>query len=121
MSLRSLARRTLTDFEGKFWRILKFGATNHVDPAPAFADALLRLQNGAARKDESLRDPLFNLHLMGDRHFSPLGSDLWARVVARRLLINWDRISLMGMKSPEPVVRHARTTDSWIPSVESPG
>jgi hypothetical protein len=106
-------------FQGKLWRILNYGASNHVELAPAFADTLLRLQNEAERKGESTRDPLFNLHLMGDRHFSPLGSDLWARVVARRLLIMWDRLTLMGFKSPEPVLHHTRTQDAWIPSVES--
>ena len=108
-------------FQGQFSRIVHYGAPSYVDLAPAFADALLRLQNEAERKDGAMGDPLFNLHLMGDRHFSPQGSDLWARVVARRLLIMWDRLALMGIKSPEPVLHHARTKDARIPSVESAG
>ncbi len=108
-------------FQGQFSRIVHYGAPSYVDLVPAFTDTLLRLQNEAERKREPMRDPLFNLHLMGDRHFSPLGSDLSARIVARRLLINWDRAALMGFKSPEPVLRHARSSGAWIPGVESAG
>jgi GDSL-like Lipase/Acylhydrolase family len=108
-------------FQGQFCRIVKYGATSYVDPAPAFSDVLLRLQNDAARHGKAMLDPLFNLHLMGDRHFSPVGSDLWARVVTRRVLINWDRLVLMGLDCPEPVSRHARKDNAWIPGVESAG
>jgi hypothetical protein len=116
-----LGPKNVDRFQGQFGRILKYTATNYVDPIPAFVDTLLRLKNNAERNGESMRDPLFNLHLMGDRHFSAMGSDLWARVVARRMLINWDRLSLMHEASPEPVLRHAQRENGWIPSVESAG
>ncbi len=56
---------------------------------------------------------------MGDRHFSPLGSDLWARVVARRMLLSWDRLALSGQSCPEPVLRHAKSAHPAIPPDES--
>jgi len=61
---------------------------------------------------------LYNLHPLGDRHFSPLGSDLWARVVARRLLLVWDKLVLGGLRAPDPVLRHARSAHPSIPGDE---
>ena len=96
-------------------RLFKHSALRFVDPTPSFTDVLLRFKNEAARRGEPVRDPLYNLHLMGDRHYSPLGADLWARVVARRLLLTWDGLALSGMPCPEAVVRHARSEKPWIP------
>ena len=116
-----LGPKNLDKFQGQFCRIMKYGALSYVDPMPAFTDTLLRLKNDAERGGTSVRDPLFNLHLLGDRHYSPLGSDLWARVVARRMLLAWDRLALMGIPCPEPVVVHARSPKAWLPSIESAG
>jgi hypothetical protein len=80
-----------------------------------------RLKNDAVRRGAPISDPLSNLHLLGDRHFSPLGSDVWARAVARRLLLVWDRQVLDGLPSPEPVVRHAHSAHPSIPGDESSG
>ena len=77
---------------------------HYVDPLESFTDALLRLKNDGTRQKIPTVDPLYNLHLMGDQHFSPLGTDLWARVLARRLLLVWDRQVLNGMPGPEPMV-----------------
>ncbi len=116
-----LGAKNLDKFQGQFCRIMKYGAINYVDPMPVFTDALLRLKNDAERGGSSVRDPLYNLHLLGDRHYSPLGSDLWARIVARRMLLTWDRLVLLGIPCPEAVVLHARSTKAWIPSTESAG
>ncbi len=106
---------TLNGFQGKFRKIVRYGGQNCVDPGQSFTDALLRLKNQDARHGEPTYDPLFNLHLMGDRHYSPLGADVWARVVCRRLLLVWDGLALAGVHSPEPVVTHARSAHPSIP------
>jgi hypothetical protein len=116
-----LGPKNLDRFTGQFSRIMKYGAIHYVDPSPWFSDSLLRLKNDAERNGESVRDPLFNLHLLGDRHYSPLGADLWARVVARRMLLAWDRLALLGVRCPQPVMLHARSADAWIPGAESAG
>jgi hypothetical protein len=116
-----LGPRNLDRFQGQLSRILKRGGANYVDPLESFTDALLRLKNDRLRRGEPTFDPLYNLHLMGDRHFSPLGSDLWARVVARRLLLVWDDHVLSGRRGPEAVVRHAHSAHPSIPGDESTG
>lgn len=73
------------------------------------------LRNDELRSGKPTAHPFYNLHLLDDRHYSPLGSDLWARVVARRLLLAWDRKILGGRPGPEPVVRHAHSTHPSIP------
>jgi hypothetical protein len=105
-------------FQAPIARALKRGGRNFVDPTEAFTDAFLRALNEQTRSRSQQPNPLFNLHLMGDRHFSPLGADLWARVVARRMLLGWDRTSLSGQSCPEPVVRHAKSAKPKIPSDE---
>jgi hypothetical protein len=119
--LTVLGPKNLDEFQRGFCRIMKYGAINYVDPIPWFSDALLRLKNEAERRGESVRDPLYNLHLFGDRHYSPLGADLWARVVARRMLLAWDRMALLGLPCPEAVMLHARSAQAWIPGTESAG
>ncbi len=52
----------------------------------AFTDELIRRRIDIVRRAVFIHDPLYNLHLMGDEHFSPIGADLWAcEVVACRL------------------------------------
>jgi len=96
-------------------RMFKFSNTRYVDTTVAFTDALLRLKNEAARKGEPMLDPLYNLHLMGDRHYSPMGAALWAQVVARRMLLVWDGLALSGVACPEPVLKHARAPSPPMP------
>ncbi len=116
-----LGLRHRNRFEGEFSRIEKCGGMDCVNLIPSFTEALLRLRIQQARRGDALWDPLFNLHLLGDRHFSSLGADLWARVVARRLLLVWDGLALIGRPSPEPVVRHARRDHPPIPDLDSAG
>jgi hypothetical protein len=111
-------RRNLSTFQGQVSRIFKRGGANYVDPLESFTDALLRLQNAEIRRGMPSTDPLYNLHLFDDRHFSPRGADLWARVVARRLLLAWDRQILAGEPAPEPMMRHAHADVPSIPADE---
>ena len=96
-------------------RMIKYSNTKYVDTTVAFTETLLRLKNEAARKGEPMVDPLYNLHLMGDRHYSPMGAALWAQVVARRMLLVWDALALSGVACPEPVQKHARTPKPPLP------
>jgi hypothetical protein len=116
-----LGRRNAAIFPGQVSRIFKRGGIHYVDPLEAFTEAQIRLRNEQNRKRVALSSPLYNGHLMGDRHFSPLGSDLWARVVARRLLQSWDNLVLTGRPGPDPVVRHARMADPQLPREEVGG
>jgi hypothetical protein len=111
--------RNFEPFQSQLSRIIKISSARYVDTIAPFTDVLLRLRNDAARAREPVRNPLFNLHLMGDGHYSPLGADLWARVVARRVLLLWDQLALSGMPSPEPVKIHAHSPVPALPGVES--
>jgi GDSL-like Lipase/Acylhydrolase family len=110
-----LGPRNLAGFQGQFQQIVKFSGRDCIDLSPSFTDVLLDLRNQSMRHGNSTLNPLYNLHLMGDGHYSPLGADLWARVVARRLLLVWDSLVLTGRPSPEPVVVHARSARPSIP------
>ena len=113
--------KSIHRFQAQFSTIFKFGAKHYVELSESLIDTLLRMQNEADRQGTPAGNPLFNLHLMGDHHFSPLGADLWARVVARRMLLVWDNKALAGFKCPEPVLRHAKNARAWLPSEEPAG
>jgi hypothetical protein len=115
-----LGPRDFSRFPGPVSRILKHGGDRYIDPLESLVDTLLRRRNDELRRGTHSDNPLFNMHLMGDRHFSPLGSDVWARVVARRILLVWDGQVLNDMPAPEPVVRHARSAHPAIPGDELP-
>jgi hypothetical protein len=113
-----LGRRDLSRFPGPLSRVFPYGGPHYVDPLEPMIDELLLVRNDQKRTGTASLNPLFNFHLMEDRHFSPLGSDIWARVVARRLLLVWDGQALNGLPVPEPVVRHARSAHPSIPGDE---
>jgi hypothetical protein len=57
----------------------------YIDPIEAFVDEHLRLMKaGETANHRPLPSPLYNGNL-NDGHFSPLGCQLWAEVVARRV------------------------------------
>ncbi|CAN5829350.1 hypothetical protein BH23PLA1_BH23PLA1_20410 [soil metagenome] len=90
-----LGRRNASVYPGLVSRVYKQGGTHYVDPIEAFADEYLRLWNEAARQGEALAvNPLYNGHI-GDKHFSPVGSSIWAQVVSKRLLLVWERQDLI--------------------------
>ena len=65
-------------------KLLGTAPVGYLNPFEEFLDEHLRLQREAgpdAHPDKSL---LFNGHI-NDNHFSPLGAELWAEAVARRL------------------------------------
>ena len=113
--------RNLHDYQAPVNRIFGRGGTRYVDPVEAFTDALLRVKNDGIRTGNVNPDPFYNTRFLGDQHYSALGSDLWARVVARRLLLAWDSQVLNGLPAPEPVLRHARSAHPPIPDDEPQG
>ncbi len=116
-----LGPRYLYQFQSQVNRIFGRGGTRYVDPLEAFTDALIRVKNEGVRTGVPNADPFYNSRFMGDQHYSALGSDLWARVVARRLLLAWDSQVLNGYSGPEPVLRHARSSHPPIPDDEPSG
>jgi hypothetical protein len=57
----------------------------YCDPLDQFIDEHLRLvRDGERIGKRPPHSPLYNLHI-ADNHFSPVGAELWARIVARRL------------------------------------
>jgi GDSL-like Lipase/Acylhydrolase family len=115
IELSLLARRDLSKFQGQISRIFKRAGRNYIDPLEAFTDELLRRKAEGERQGVPVSEPLYNLHLLGDRHFSPIGADVWARVVARRMLLTWDLRLITGYPGPEPVARHARSPHPALP------
>jgi lysophospholipase L1-like esterase len=107
--------RNLLDYQAQVNQIFGRGGARYLDPLEAFTDALLRVKNDAFRKGVPDPDPFYNTRFLGDQHHSARGSDLWARVVARRLLLVWDGHVLNGFPGPEPVLRHARSAHPVIP------
>jgi lysophospholipase L1-like esterase len=118
--LTLLGPRYLQDYQARIDRIFNRGGARYVDPLEAFTDALIRQKNAGFRRGVPNTDPFYNTRFMGDQHYSALGSDLWAQVVARRLLLVWDHQVLNGFPGPEPVVRHAQSARPVIPADELP-
>ena len=72
-------------YPGMVSNILESTGQSYLDPFEDFATELLRLSTERQREGRPTSpNPLFNGSL-GDGHFSPLGCDLWARAVAKRL------------------------------------
>jgi lysophospholipase L1-like esterase len=98
--------RTSLNFQSRL--VLKAGtsSTEYCDPIEDFVDENLRLMNAAKLEGRAtIHSPLYNGHL-DDHHFSPLGSQLWARVVARRLILILER--RQARDDVKPVTRTAR-------------
>ena len=72
-------------YPGMISNILESTGQSYLDPFEDFATELLRLTTQLRREGKPTSpNPLFNGSL-GDGHFSPLGCDVWARAVAKRL------------------------------------
>jgi hypothetical protein len=72
-------------YPGMVSNILESTGQSYLDPFEDFATELLRLSTERQREGKPTSpNPLFNGSL-GDGHFSPLGCDVWARAVAKRL------------------------------------
>ncbi len=81
-------------YPGMISNILESTSQSYLDPFEDFATELLRLETQLRREGKPTSpNPLFNGSL-GDGHFSPLGCEVWARAVAKRLglLLGNDKI-----------------------------
>jgi hypothetical protein len=78
-------------YPGNLSNILEPIGQFYLDPIDAFTDETLRQREKRRREGKPINpNPLFNGHL-GDGHFSPLGCDLWASLVAERLALLLER------------------------------
>jgi len=87
-------------YPGMVSNILESAGQSYLDPFEDFASELLRLSTERQREGKPTSpNPLFNGSL-GDGHFSPLGCDVWARAVAKRLGL------LLGDERVEKEISH---------------
>jgi hypothetical protein len=74
-------------YPARLTHLFPAGPSSYCDPLNDFIDEHLRLvREGDRRGHRPPTSPLYNLQV-ADNHFSPAGSALWARVVARRLTL----------------------------------
>jgi hypothetical protein len=79
------------NYPGKIANLLEVAGPGYLDPMTAFANAQLEVANKARRLSlPSKASPLFNGRI-GDGHFSPLGSEIWAKAVGRRIALLLER------------------------------
>ena len=84
-----IGRRDETIFPAKVSRIFDGSGVSYLNPLEEFTTEHLKLKAEAIRDGRPfLSSPLFN-RKYSDNHLSPLGCDLWARIVARRLELIW--------------------------------
>jgi hypothetical protein len=84
------ARRRQGNYPGRIADLLGQSGMYFLDPTDAFINENLRVTAELASRDERpTTSPLFN-GKYGDGHFSPLGSRVWARVVAERIDRLWN-------------------------------
>lgn len=82
-----LGKRKAGFYPGLISNTLDVNSLSMLDPTDAFIDAHLDLViEGQRRRARPMGCPLFN-DVIGDGHFSPLGSRVWAESVGRRLLL----------------------------------
>jgi hypothetical protein len=100
-----LAGRDESIYPGQVSHILHLGGMRYFYPIEAFADEDLRLRLELRRQGKpDAPSPLYNLRLMGDTHFSPLGCAFWGKVVADRLYLILAREEKLpaGPRTPSP-------------------
>ncbi len=84
---RTLGRRKSGHYPGMISNVLNTSGVVFLNPAEAFVNAHLRLlTEGEQRGERPSGCLLFNGHI-GDFHFSPLGAEVWAETVGRRLVL----------------------------------
>jgi len=89
--------RNEATFPGKVSAIAKVTGISYLDPLEEFAAEHFRLKGEARRQGRPFpHSPLFNRRY-GDNHMSPEGSNLWARIVARRLGVILDDRQSSGL------------------------
>jgi hypothetical protein len=108
-----LGRRRAGYYPGTLSNILEVSSLMFVDPTEDFINAHLKLViEGERRGRRPQGCPLFNDRI-GDGHFSPLGSEVWATAVGRRLVLLLERDEAFWQtahpgKGKQPLVRPAR-------------
>jgi hypothetical protein len=104
-----LAIRDESLYPGQVTHLLKVAGTNYFYPIEAFANEDLRLRaQWESEGKPATNSPLYNRHLMGDNHLSPLGCALWGRLVADRLHLIFVRQAVLpafrgAPPAPKPV------------------
>jgi hypothetical protein len=84
-----LGARNDGSYPAKVLAIFHGSGLNYLYPIEEFATEQLELKAAALREGRTAPySPLFNRRY-NDHHLSPLGCDLWARIVARRLRLIW--------------------------------
>jgi hypothetical protein len=97
MEFAMIGRRDESLYPGRLTAIYHGSGLNYLDPMEEFATADLELKAAAVRERRPFAySPLFNRRY-NDHHLSPLGCELWARLVARRLRLMW------GQREPDGV------------------
>lgn len=72
-------------YPGKLNDVTGVSSLRYIFPIEDLVDEYVRIRLEATRTGAPISaNPLYNVHL-GDHHFSPRGSDVWARAVGRRL------------------------------------
>lgn len=95
-----LGRRKPGFYPGKLVNTLNVNGTQFLNPAEDFINAHLENFNeGILRGQRPYASQLFNAQI-GDGHFSPMGSEVWAETVSRRLALLLERERLLRPKRP---------------------
>ncbi len=98
-----IGRRDESLYPGQVSRVYKLGGAHYLNPIEEFANESLRLWNESVRLGKvAAHDPLYNGHL-NDKHFSPLGSAVWAKVVSERLSLLLEREALVKWKHSQSI------------------
>ncbi|APW60213.1 hypothetical protein [Paludisphaera borealis] len=74
-------------YPGQVCNIFRAAPAQYCNPVDEFIDENLRLKRDAIREGKGYEASLLYNRAIQDDHFSPRGADLWARIVARRLIL----------------------------------
>lgn len=104
-NLQVTANRRIARFQGRLAGLARVLSYEYLNPTEEFVEAHLRRVNAGLKEGRVERSsPLYNGHL-DDGHFSPLGAEVWAQAVARRLaLILERRETRQPPQSPTPTL-----------------
>jgi hypothetical protein len=82
-----IGRRNSGFFQGEVLKIFPYSSLHYVDPTDDFVNQHLQLTRARAERGErSYKCPLYNGEI-GDSHFSPLGAEVWAQAIGRRITL----------------------------------
>jgi hypothetical protein len=85
MESQIFSRRFAGNYPGQISNSLECNGLQYTDPIEYFVDAhIRRMIDGEKAHNRPTTSPLFNGHI-GDTHFSPAGSEVWAAAVGQRI------------------------------------